>query len=83
MSWDIFVQDLPPGIASIADIPDGFVPSPIGLRSEVIAKLSALYPECSFADPSWGVPMIAGVAATNRALSRTVHSIKCTGTAIP
>jgi hypothetical protein len=31
MSWDIFVQDLPPGIASVADIPDGFVPSPIGL----------------------------------------------------
>ena len=60
MSWDIFVQDLPLGIASAADIPDDFVPSPIGLRSEVIAKVSALYPECSFADPSWGVLDVPG-----------------------
>jgi hypothetical protein len=60
MSWDIFVQDLPPGIASVDDVPDDFVPSPIGLRSEVIARVSALYPECSFADPSWGVLDIPG-----------------------
>ena len=60
MSWDIFVQDLPPGIASVDDIPDSFVPSPIGLRSEIIAKLSALYPECDFADPSWGVLDLPG-----------------------
>jgi hypothetical protein len=60
MSWDIFVQDLPPGIASVADIPDSFVPSPIGLRSEVIAKLSALYPDCNFADLSWGVLDLLG-----------------------
>jgi len=31
MSWDIFVQDLSAGIASVADIPDSFVPSPIAL----------------------------------------------------
>jgi|SRR4051794_11176542 len=60
MSWDIFVQDLPVGIASTADIPDDFVPSAIGLRSKIIARVSALYPECSFADPSWGVLDIPG-----------------------
>jgi hypothetical protein len=60
MSWDIFVQDLPPGIASIDDIPDDFEPAPIGLRSEIIAKVSALYPECNFADPSWGVLDLPG-----------------------
>jgi hypothetical protein len=60
MSWDIFVQDLPAGIASVADIPHDFVPSPIGLRSDVIARVSALYPECSFAKPSWGVLDIPG-----------------------
>lgn len=60
MSWDIFVQDLPPGIASIDDIPDDFRPSSIGRRSEIIAKLSALYPECDFGDPSWGILKIPG-----------------------
>ena len=60
MSWDIFVQSLPPGITSAADIPDDFVPSPIGLRSELIAKVSAHYPECNFADPAWGVLDVPG-----------------------
>ena len=60
MNWDIFVQDLPARIASIAEIPDDFEPSTIGLRSEIIARVSALYPECSFADPSWGALDIPG-----------------------
>ncbi len=54
MSWDIFVFDLPPEIISLQDVPKEFAPSPIGPRSEIIAKLSALYPECDFSDPSWG-----------------------------
>jgi hypothetical protein len=54
MSWDIFVFDLPPEIVSLQDVPKDFAPSPIGPRSEIIAKLSALYPECDFSDPSWG-----------------------------
>jgi len=32
MSWDIFVQDIPPSITSIQDIPDDFQPSVIGAR---------------------------------------------------
>jgi len=60
MSWDIFVQDVPAGISSIADIPNDFRPGPIGRRSEFVAKLSALYPECTFADPSWGTLELPG-----------------------
>jgi hypothetical protein len=60
MSWDIFVQDLPGGISSVAEIPDNFEPGPIGQRSEIIAKLSALYPECNFTDPSWGTLELPG-----------------------
>ena len=54
MSWDIFAFDLSPEIVSLQDVPKHFAPSPIGPRSEIIAKLSALYPECDFSDPSWG-----------------------------
>ena len=60
MSWDIFVQDVPAGISSVADIPNDFRPGPIGPRSEIVAKLSALYPECTFADPSWGTLELPG-----------------------
>ena len=60
MSWDIFAMDLPQGIASTADIPEGFRPSVIGRRSDIIAKLSALYPECDFSDPSWGKLRLPG-----------------------
>jgi hypothetical protein len=60
MSWDIFVQDLPAGIASAADITENFVPAPIGLRADIIAKVSALYPESNFTNPSWGVLDLPG-----------------------
>lgn len=53
MSWDLFVMNLPPEIKSSKDIPRDFNPSPIGPRSEIIAKISALYPECDFSDPTW------------------------------
>jgi hypothetical protein len=54
MSWDIFVMSLPAGIRSIADIPDDYVGPPLGRRSDIIAKILALYPACDFTDPSWG-----------------------------
>lgn len=54
MSWDVLFQDLPAGIASIAEIPDDFVPGPLGPRSEVIARIRARIPEVDFRDPSWG-----------------------------
>jgi hypothetical protein len=60
MSWDIFVMDLPANITSLTDLPKDFVPAAVGLRSEVIAKLSMLYPECDFGDPSWGTLQIPG-----------------------
>lgn len=60
MSWDIFVQDLPVGIASVDDIPDNFEPGPIGQRLAIMTKLLALYPECNFTDPSWGTLELLG-----------------------
>jgi hypothetical protein len=55
VSWDIFGLHLPPEIKTKEDIPSGFEPAPIGPRSEIIAKITALYPECNFSNPSWGV----------------------------
>ena len=54
MSWDILIQDLPRDIASVADVPDGFRPHPLGLRSDVIAAICDLAPSSDFSDPTWG-----------------------------
>jgi hypothetical protein len=54
MSWDIFVVNLPKGLKSLDDLPKDFAPDPAWRRSEIITKVSKLYPECDFADPSWG-----------------------------
>ena len=60
MSWDIFVQDLPKGIASVAEIPDDFEPGHIGTRNRVIDAIRSLYPESNFTDPAWGTLELAG-----------------------
>jgi hypothetical protein len=39
MSWDIFVQDVPASVQSVAEIPDDFQPSPIGSRAEILAGI--------------------------------------------
>lgn len=48
----MLIQDLPP-VASVAEIPDGFEPSPLGSRQAVIASVRATLPEIDFSDPSW------------------------------
>lgn len=54
MSWDILVQDFPK-VEKISDIPDDFVPSSIGTREVIIAKIINSFPAANFSDPSWGV----------------------------
>lgn len=60
MSWDVFVMNLPPGIKSIDEIPKDFHPRPLGPRSQIIATIAALYPQCNFSDPSWGTLQLPG-----------------------
>src|SRR5882757_9513186 len=55
MSWDIFVQDLPPDTKSAADIPADFRPASIGKRSMIIAKIAEVVPAADFSDRSWGL----------------------------
>jgi hypothetical protein len=54
MSWDIIAQDFP-DVQSVDDIADDFEPKPIGLRSEIIAKITKAFPSANFSDPSWGL----------------------------
>jgi hypothetical protein len=54
MSWDVFVQDLPPDVRSIKDVPDEYQPRPLGRRDEVIGRIRTVFPDVDFSDPSWG-----------------------------
>jgi len=55
VSWDIFVQDIPPSVASIQDMPDDFRPANLGPRDDLIRRISEVVPEADFSDPSWGL----------------------------
>jgi hypothetical protein len=54
MSWDIFVQDIPPSAATPGDIPSDFKPADLGPRSEIIRKIRDIVPFANFEDPAWG-----------------------------
>ena len=54
MSRDLFVQDIPPGARTVADIPGDFAPCDIGERSSIIAAIRRVVPDADFSDPSWG-----------------------------
>ncbi len=54
MSWDVFVQDMPADISSVADIPHDFRPAPLGPRATIIAGIVAAVPGVDFSDPTWG-----------------------------
>jgi len=54
MSWDIFVQDIPPTAQNVDDIPQDFAPQPLGLRADILRRIQAVVPDADFSDPSWG-----------------------------
>jgi len=54
MSWDLFVQDLPEGVRSVAEIPDDFQPAAIGPRARIVDSIARVFPNVDFSDPTWG-----------------------------
>jgi hypothetical protein len=54
MSYDLFVQNLPPEAKTLEDIPSDFKPVSIGERSLIIDKIKVVVPDADFSDPSWG-----------------------------
>lgn len=55
MSWDIFVQDLPPEAESVSEIPADFRPAMLGKRPIIIQRIKEVVPDANFSDPSWGL----------------------------
>lgn len=54
MSWDVFVQEIPVGIRTPADIPDGLRPTGLGLtRADIIAEARLVGGAVDASDPSW------------------------------
>lgn len=60
MSWDIFVQELPPGITAVDEIPEDFRPGPIGRRHEIVAGITRVVPSVDLSNPDWGRIETAG-----------------------
>lgn len=54
MSFDVFVQDIPAAAKRVDEIPEDFVPKPIGTRSAVVASISKVAPEVKFFSPEHG-----------------------------
>lgn len=52
MSWDIFVQNIPPDAKCVGDIPDNFRPLPIGPRSRVLEIIREVVPFADYSDPT-------------------------------
>jgi hypothetical protein len=56
VSRDLFIVDLPPGIASLDEIAPGFVPAELKVsRADVVAAIRAEAPDADASDPSWVV----------------------------
>lgn len=48
MSWDLFIQSIPAKYTSMAAIPDGFTPKPLGAQAKVIKTIRTVLPGILF-----------------------------------
>ncbi|WP_157987655.1 hypothetical protein [Jiangella endophytica] len=61
MSRDIIVQDIPPTVRSVAEIPDSWRPAPLPFgHAEVVAAVRELVPSADFTDRTWGHVLVGG-----------------------
>lgn len=62
MSRDIFVQDVPQGISSVEEIPDGWEPQPLPFgHAEVLQAVRDIAPGADSTDPEWLHVTLPGV----------------------
>ena len=55
MSWDVFIQHLPASAVHVADVPDDFLPLPLGSQVEVLSAIRTVFPALSTPDDTWAV----------------------------
>jgi hypothetical protein len=55
MSWDIFVQEIPPAAETLDDMPDDYQPVSIGKRTQIISAIQEILPDADFRNPAWGI----------------------------
>jgi len=53
MSWIVSLYQFPSHIETLADIPEDFVPPPLGSDREVLAILNEFFPGADFSIPDW------------------------------
>jgi len=53
MSWDVFVFNAPPHIATMDEIPIDFLPPPLGAASDVGKRLRESVEAVDLTDPTW------------------------------
>jgi len=79
MSWDIFIQHLPSSAISVDDIPDDFMPLPLGTHAEVFSAITSVFPAVDATDPTWltlATPHYSiefGVGTEEPVMSLTLH----------
>jgi len=72
MSWDVFVFNAPPHIATMDQIPHDFLPPPLGPASDIGRRLRESVAAVDLSDPRWGrvlgetwsIELSMGAAAT-------------------
>lgn len=74
MSWDIFFTKFARNYSTIEEIEDGAQPLPLGNRSEVQTKISEVFPETDWNDPSCGVWEASGDIEFSIGEKETVES---------
>ena len=63
MSRDIIVQDIPIGVASIAEIPDMWTPAALPYtQADVVAAVIEIAPSTDISDPQWLRVNLPGVS---------------------
>ena len=54
MSWDISVMNMP-DVERVEDMPDDYLPEPLGTHDDVIKRILEVIPEVDFKDRTWGM----------------------------
>jgi hypothetical protein len=62
VSRDVFVQDIPEGISSVDEIPEGWIASALPFNhADVADAVRALVPDADMTDPEWMHVALPGV----------------------